>query len=342
MVSRPYGRFYYIPNGLQEAGHQCVILLVDFKSKKNCQGEIGKLPFRSIGVSYKCFPEIFRVGKELIASHRIDCIIGCSDTWFGILARSLAKKMELPYVVDAYDNYESYIPWLKPLHWLWRRSIRDANAVVSAGPALANLLNSYRNEASSIVPMSADDDFTQKDKIKCREHFNLPQGKVIVGYCGKLESRKGGSDLYEIAKILSEDEEFLIVVSGNNQGSESLNSNLQFLGYLEDAEMPYLVNALDIMLILNHDNAFGRYSYPIKIYEAMRCNTIPLSSDLPGTRWILNNHLGLLVEPGDANQFAAKIRELKYQKKEFLDQETWRNSVKKFEKVLIDVLSDLR
>ena len=97
-----------------------------------------------------------------------DWIFGLSDTWTGIIAHRISKRLGCRLALDAYDNYESYMSWNTPLHWLWHRALADANLVTAAGPQLAKLLGRHAKAVAGpeIIPMSADPAFVPMDKIE--------------------------------------------------------------------------------------------------------------------------------------------------------------------------------
>ena len=134
LFTQPYGRFYHLPCLLAKRGHEVHLLLLSYRNEAPVYRREGNLHWHSVSVlpmgPLPFLQKAARLAAELIP----DWVIGFSDTWFGILAERLAKKVGAQSLIDAYDNYESYIPWLKPLHLLWRHSLARANVVAAAGP----------------------------------------------------------------------------------------------------------------------------------------------------------------------------------------------------------------
>jgi glycosyltransferase involved in cell wall biosynthesis len=78
---------------------------------------------------------------------------------------------------------------------------------------------------------------------------------------------------------------------------------------------------------VNRDSAFGRYSYPVKLYEAMACGVPIVAANVPGSAWILRDHPELLARPDDAGDFAAKaIAAIGRERMGYADISTWEAS----------------
>ena len=185
---RPYGRFYYLSKGLAERGHQVHLILANYQKESEFSQQRDGFFWHSVNVLPNPF-HYYSYVENLAEQEKPDWIIGYSDTYFGILAVKIARQLNCQSLIDAYDNYESYMLWCKPLHWMWRRALRKASAIIAVGPGLLTKLSEGRkpNTATEkIIPMCADPIFFPRDKITSRKCFNLPQDKFIIGYSGSL------------------------------------------------------------------------------------------------------------------------------------------------------------
>ena len=188
LLLRPYGRFYHLPQLLAAEGHQVTVLVLSYKCDAPVIRRDGTATWISISVVPTGPLAYIRYLTRLIAHTQPDRLVGLSDIYYGILAYSLGRFYGIKSCIDAYDNYESYLPWLKPVHKLWRCALAGANLVTAAGPHLGELMGRQRpHKPVQIIPMAADQpDFRPMDKAACRRRLQLPAGQKIVGYCGSL------------------------------------------------------------------------------------------------------------------------------------------------------------
>ena len=255
------------------------------------------------------------------------------------MAQRLGAKYNVNSLIDAYDNYESYIPWLKPLHYQWRSSLAKATLVTAAGPSLVNLLKKYRPDMpTEIIPMAADPIFQPLDKTECRKKLNLPLNKKFIGYSGStIHSSRGINLLFEAFDNLKQElSDIELVLTGRKGRGVTLPSDANWLGYIPDEHMPLLMNSLDILAVMNQPSSFGNYSYPVKLYEAMRCNVPVVVSETLSTGWIMRDNQDLLVEPNNTLQLCDKIKSVLQQDRiSYAEQMDWQQIGKKFERLLL-------
>ncbi len=340
LVTRPYGRFYYLPYLLAQRGHDVSVALLDYKPDR-------PLVFNKGGVQWSCKSVFnwkssgyFGTINSLIRKNRPDWIVGFSDTYYGILAAHFGQKYGIPFAIDAYDNYESYLPWCKPLHLLWRTAIKKADAVTAAGPQLAQYLNRFRpHNKVHIVPMAADPTgFKPLNKRQCRNRLNLPQDKKLIGYCGSMNQNRGLQTAFSAYELVRREyPDSLLILSGHRLAKTRLPATARHLGYLPDDLIPILLNCMDVLLIPNNLTKFGNFSYPVKLYEAMACQIPVVATATEPAKWILNNEKQHLAHPGDADDMAQKIvNVLQRHINSYEKLNTWENSCDAFEKALLE------
>lgn len=307
LVERPYGRFYYLPRCLAGRGHEVTLLLLDYRNEAPVDVHRDGIHWITEPLTPGSPRRYLARLQQLLGRERPDWVIGLSDTYFGILAQHYGSRSGIRSCIDAYDNYESYLPWLKPLHSLWRRALSRADLITAAGPDLLEYMSRQRpGRPAVVVPMAADPaGFRPMDRAECRSRMGLPVAGRLIGYCGSLHRSRGVEVLFEaFARLMETRPDVGLVLSGRQWGNVPVPASARSLGYIEDEKVPLLLNCMDALAVINRDSAFGRYSHPVKLYEAMTCQVPVVVTATPATRWILRDHPELLVPPGDAGALA--------------------------------------
>ena len=335
LISSPYGRFFYLPKSLAERGHDVRVLLLDYRNEPRCETDTDGV--RRISVPIAKFAGTIR---QEIETARPDWIIGFSDTYFGILAVRYGQRFGIRSCIDAYDNYESYLPWLKPLHWLWRHALSRTDLITAAGPGLIRLMSAGSSSgAAAVVPMAADPiGFAPQDKIECRRRLGLPADRHLVGYCGSMHRSRGVEVLFEAMTLVREKfPDVQLIHSGRTWKNVPLPPTVRSLGYIDEEKMPVLLNSMDVLVVINRPSSFGHYSHPVKLYEAMSCQVPVVASRTLASEWILEDHPDSLVAPDDADALSrAIIRTLEAPLAGFRSLPTWESSCDCFERALVN------
>ena len=311
LISRPYGRFHFLPLELSRRGHQVEVFLLDHRSDatiSECATSeaVRRSVFGFRGTGMLSLQSRLNLAAESLAP---DWVVGCSDSWVGVLAARLARRRGSRLCIDAYDNYESYMPWNLPLRALWRSALASADLVSAAGPQLANLLDRTRpgKPRATIVPMAADPAFAPSDRQTSRETLGLPADKPIFGYYGGWASRRG-TDLLVTAfrEIRAKVPDALLVLTGRPPAEMGSEPGVVLLGYVDDGALPMVINALDVAFVVTADSSFGRYSYPSKLCEAMACGIPVVATSTEPVRWMLRERNSQLSPLADAFALAEK------------------------------------
>jgi glycosyltransferase involved in cell wall biosynthesis len=338
LLTRPYGRFFHIPRILSERGHDICLMLLSYKREARSVTK----QYGMTWITESIFPSgplaYLRRAKQLVEHFKPDWIVGFSDTYYGIFAVMLAGKYGIPSVIDAYDNYESYIPWLKPLHHLWRKALSRATLATAAGPHLAEFMASFRQDKNAwTIPMAADPDFKPLDRKECRRELGLPEDRKIIGYSGAVHRSRDIDTLFRAYETLRTHHPLLeLVLTGRKQKGLYIPSGVRWLGFLPDEDMPFLLNSLDVLIVLNQLSEFGKFSYPVKLYETMRCHVPAVATDTPAVRWILGDRNSLMAEAGDDADLAQKVESLLDANRcDYGKQSTWEQSSLAFERALL-------
>jgi glycosyltransferase involved in cell wall biosynthesis len=131
--------------------------------------------------------------------------------------------------------------------------------------------------------------------------MGLPVDGPLIGYCGSLHRSRGVEVLFEAYALLRQTRPDVgLVLSGRQWGNVPVPEYARSLGYIDDDRVPLLLNCMDVLAVINRDSAFGRYSHPVKLYEAMTCHVPVVATATAATGWILRDYPELLVPPADA------------------------------------------
>jgi glycosyltransferase involved in cell wall biosynthesis len=127
-----------------------------------------------------------------------------------------------------------------------------------------------------------------------------------------------------------------MVLSGRKDRSVCLPDDVRWLGYLPDEDIPVLLNAMDVFAVISRTSAFGRFSYPVKLYEAMACRIPVAATATEPAVWILKNQDAFLARPGDPFDLGRKLEhQLILGRMNYGELNTWEKSADKFETALL-------
>jgi hypothetical protein len=102
------------------------------------------------------------------------------------------------------------------------------------------------------------------------------------------------------------------------------------LGYIDDADMPRVTNAVDVACVVVADTTFGRFSYPVKLCEAMACGVAVAASATAAVSWMLDGDACFLARVGDATDHArTMLQNLGLHIPEYAMPPTWNESARK-------------
>ncbi len=341
LYTRPAGRFYFLPKILADQGHEVHLVLLNYKVETEFTQFRDKIYWHSVNllpnpINYYLFI------KKLTLQVKPDYIVGFSDIIYGIYAQKISNTMDCLSVIDAYDNYESYIPWLKPLHWLWRRSLKKSNLITAAGPELLEKLTygRCRNKIfGAVIEMAADPVFVEGSQSKSRAKFGMPINKFIIGYSGSLvKNRDISTMLNAFVEISSIFPNVCFAFSGRRDKDIDLSmvKNKIMLGYVNDQDVPDVVRCFDLLVSVNRNSEFGNYSYPAKLYEALAVGVPVIASKTLSTSYVLRDYPEALFEPESKKEIVEKIKwfiNKPYTVKKL--NYGWQNNVKVFEDILL-------
>ena len=340
LLDRPYGRFHYLPVELARRGHDVSVLLCSHKGVPEEKRTFDGVEWISFDVRSSGPYGLIRSLEGAARDFAPNWIVGCSDAWYGPLAKRLARRLGARFAIDAYDNYEAYMPWNLPLHWAWRRAVRDADCITATGPQLAQLLDLHRKNQTptTIVPMAADPMFVPHERLDARAALGLPTDASLIGYTGGWAANRGTDVLLAAFRFVRERiSNAQLVLTGRPPAHALAEPGVISLGYLPDAQLPVALSTLDVACVITADTSFGRYSYPAKLCEAMACQVPVVATATAPVEWMLANDPRFIVAIGDAAAIADRLLERLHASGRicYPNLPDWKDSARIFETALV-------
>jgi glycosyltransferase involved in cell wall biosynthesis len=308
---KPYGRFYHLAKHLADEGNEVHFLLLNYRTEPEFERFRNGMTWHSINLLPNPL-KFYYSAKRLAVRIKADWIVGFSDTYFGIAAELIASRIKTRSLIDSYDNYESYLPYCLPLHWLWRRALKNSSAVTAAGPGLLELMITHRDtQRAVVIEMCADPHFTPGDRENSRKVLGLPIHRKIVAYTGSLYKSRGIKELFSLISQLSAfDPDIQWIISGRIESGIKLPANVHHLGYTDDRKVVDLLRSANAVLCVNRPDNFGDFSYPVKIYEALASGTPVIAFRTRSVEFVMRDRADYLVPFGDINAMVKKISEV--------------------------------
>ena len=289
-----YARLYEIPFQLARLGHTVQGFCLSYQGHDEGQwrhdAQPGQLTWESRSLGKLVVPALLDYPRHLLQrleEFKPDALIGASDIPQIVLASWLSKRLNLPLLVDLYDNFEGFgqarIPGMVPA---LRRAARQADVVTTTSEPLRQLvLDAYAAQGQVVAMPSTIDKsvFHPMDQASCRKNLGLPASVKLIGTAGGLSRDKGVDALYAAWEIVStqRDDVHLVLAGPVDAGLPAPQGDrVHYLGMLPHAKTAELFNAIDVGAICIRNTVFGRYSFPQKAYEMLACGLPVAAADI--------------------------------------------------------------
>ncbi len=209
LLDDQYGRLFEIPAELTNQGHHAKGLTVSYKQKNEGDFEFEKLKWRSINaLPFIQNIKFFYAIKKILQEFKPDIVWVSSDAWCIICTEMACTHYKTPFIVDFYDNYESFnltkFPFFRKLLY---RSCRKSIGITVVSKTLKNHL--VRNKKILNIPIEIIGNginpniFFPMEKAHCRSSLKLPLDGILIGTAGSLDSSRGIKILLDVFEVLS-------------------------------------------------------------------------------------------------------------------------------------------
>jgi glycosyltransferase involved in cell wall biosynthesis len=285
------------------------------------------VPNRSPVSSMNSFFSFFNPGIwHLVSRGNFDAIVLytgylCATFWIALAA---AKWNHVPVLfgTDAHEltprDGKNWKLWIKRL--LWPRLFRLADVVPAPSSGTVKLMSSLGISGDRVVliPYCVDNQWWMEqsakvDRLAVRARWNLPDGAMVVLFCGKLQPWKRPHDLLRAFAQVADLNAYLVFAGDGplraNLESEAhslgISEKVRFLGFVNQSGLPDTYTASDLLVLPSSYDAFG-----LVVNEAMLCRCPVIVSDRVGAHFDLvrEAETGFVYPMGDVGSLAAVLR----------------------------------
>jgi glycosyltransferase involved in cell wall biosynthesis len=241
------------------------------------------------------------------------------------------KKIRPKSIVVIHDVFHKIDKNFHPLYYrkyadfLLARAVKNSELIVTVSESSKKDIIRFYNapeEKVKVVYEAADEIFQPRnlsefEKIKLREKYNLPEKFIL--YIGVLEERKNIDGIIKIADLIKDKTETPIFLFGRigHKGNQYIKEikkrrNIQYKGFVENQDLPYVYNLATIFLFPSFYEGFG-----LPVLEAMQSGVPVLTTNTSSLPEVVGNG-GLMHNPKDYDGFAKDIMKL-LEDKDFYD-----------------------
>lgn len=149
----------------------------------------------------------------------------------------------------------------------------------------------------------AGNDNTVWDAAGLRSKLNIPQGRMVFLFAGKLELKKRPGFLAKIFSAIGDEESYLLI-AGSGELEDVLRSlygnkgNIRFLGFQNQLQMPALYGACDVCVLPSSEGE----TWGLVLNEAMAAGKAVIASEACGASYdlIMHGENGFVFKKNDA------------------------------------------
>lgn len=341
LLNDKYGRLWELPSRLCKSGVEVSGVCLSYRrivTKDFHPPGDNNLPAWK---SFNLYPDLFGYLKFLhfqFCKFAPDFIWVSSDCFHVIWGWLLSRVYRVPCVIDLYDNYEYFkLSKIPGITALYRFVLKRSEAIVCVSEPLRQwVLDNCRSQGELFIVGNGVDKkrFFPRSKRECRRHFNIAGDIKLIGTAGALTRTRGIHHLYRAFESLVEKNPNLyLAVAGPGERKDPIfaHANVFDLGVLPYSEMPLFINMLDVAVICNENNDFGRYCYPQKANEIFACRQSLVAANTGAMSDLLKPYPEYLYQPSTFIDLANKLQEqILTQSKLNLTVETWDSQAKKY------------
>lgn len=268
------------------------------------------LPFVFVGFFFRMLRQIFWADVILLG----DAVLAPLGWW----ARVVHRKR----VVCVLHGLDLRFPF--PLYRLWRKlfSYGFSHYICNSHTTEREALRLGYHPLTVIPPGIEVGPLLDRSLARARlselGSEQIPPSAFLLGFLGRASKRKGLAWFLEyVFPFLPET--IHLAIAGSSSLADifaalpdvTLRSRVHFLGRISDADRDLFLAGVDLFLMPNIPVSGDQEGFGIVAIEASVRGTPVLASDLEGLQdAVLQNKMGWLLPPGDANSYIAFLKNL--------------------------------
>lgn len=240
---------------------------------------------------------------------------------------ALAARLGCPTILELHEQPQGrFGPWLFRAFLAGRGARR---LLPITGALREQVVGEYRLPERpgfvQIAPMGVDLERYRDlpEPGEARRRLDWPE-RFTVGYTGHLYAGRGIDVLLSVALRRSGDR--FVVIGGEPAAVETWRreaatagaANLEFLGFVPNAELPRYQSACDVLVMPSQraiagssGGDIGQVASPMKTFEYLACGRVIMASDLPVFREVLTERNAVLLPPDDPGAWDQALSQLK-------------------------------
>lgn len=246
-----------------------------------------------------------------------------SDTYFVIssLSNYIEKKFKTASIPSKIILFPKFAYKMIRFHiklYFKRKSLSLTSAFITqTNLDLINLQEKFHLPKSRLFLLPKPIDlscFSEKTKIEAASFLSMDYRQKYILHVSNLFNTKGCEHIINLLPQLQiKHKNLVLIVTGNGKKRADLEEQTQklnlkekvlFVGQISHEELVYYYNLSDVFVLPTEIIGEGQ---PNVIMEAIACNTVPISNDLPGPSSVITEGLGLIVKLGDNAMLYDKI-----------------------------------
>lgn len=280
--------------------------------------------------------QAYRKVKDIINKFKPD-IVHTHAAKSGVIGRMAADACKVPVVVHTFHGhvFHSYFNKLTTntfIHIERYLAKRSSGIIAISKTQKEELCNTYKicpAEKVSIIPLGLDlDKFTidyESKRQSFRRKYHIQEGDIAVGIIGRIVPVKNHALFVEAAaKVIAQAKNRVkFIIIGDGESREEMETAFRAAGIdyayapQDDreataictswhTEMDIVLAGLDIITLTSHNEGT-----PLSLIEAQAAGKPVISTNVGGVSdVVMDNQCGYLIEPGNADYFAAAILKL--------------------------------